>query len=334
MHDPSNTLKRLDEANMNCEGARDGIILAAYGELPDDIAVALEQHLAGCKECLAELAAIRQLDEMMAAHPVLEPNPNLVAQSRMRLDEALDAIPQHGFFTRMQANFGTWLGHLQSAPALATLLVGLGFLGGNFTYRYQVAHAPKTAPAVILSNTTGGGVSTISAITQLPNDMVQVSYNRVVPEMAQGSLNDPQIRQLLMVGTKAADTAVVRVNSVALLADQCKSGHQCVSEADGSGIRGALLVSLRSDKNPGVRLKALEGLQPYVAEDEHVRDAVARALMDDPSSAVRARAIATLQPVQSDASVRQVLRTVSTTDDNPYIRTVSTQALVGASSIQ
>ena len=319
---------------MNCEGARDSIILAAYGELLDENAVGLEQHLRSCEDCLSELHALQAMNESLMLNPMAEPDPNLLAQSRMRLDEALDAIPQHGFLTRLHANAAAWLGHMRSAPALATLLLGVGFLGGNFTYRYQVAHAPKAQPAVILTNTTGGGVSTISGITQLPNDMVQVSYNRVVPEMAQGSLNDPQIRQLLMVGTRAADTNVVRVDSVALLADQCRTGHGCVSEADGSGVRDRLLVSLRSDRSPGVRMKALEGLQPYVAQDERVRDAVAQTLLTDASSAVRSRAITMLQPVQSDSSVRQVLRTVSTTDDNPYIRTVSTQALEGSASIQ
>jgi hypothetical protein len=41
-----------------------------------------------------------------------------------------------------------------------------------------------------------------------------------------------------------------------------------------------------------------------------------------------------LEPVDSDTSVRQALRTVSTTDNNPYIRTVSTQVLAGTSSLQ
>ncbi len=319
---------------MNCEGARDNIILAAYGELPDEHAVGLEQHLAQCEECREELAIMRSLDQNLAFHPVAEPNPNLLAQSRMRLDEALDAIPQHGFLTRLRASAAGWLGHLQSAPALATLLVGVGFLAGNFTYRYQVANAPKLQPTVILSNTTGGGVSTISAIKQLPGDVVEVSYDRVVPEKAQGSLDDPQIRQLLMMGTHAADTNAVRVDSVALLSNECRLGHGCRVETDGTGIRAALLASLRTDKNPGVRLKALDGLQPYVAQDEHVRDAIAQALLIDQSSLVRTRAIALLEPVQSDTSVRQVLRTVSTTDDNPYIRTVSTAALQGSSTIQ
>ena len=319
---------------MTCEGAKDNIILAAYGELPDEDAVGLEQHLANCEKCCEELALMRSLGQAMALNPVAEPNPNLVAQSRMRLDEALDAIPQHGLLTRLRANAAIWFGHLKSAPALATLLVGVGFLAGNFTYRYQVANTPKPQPTVILSNQTGGGVSTISDIKQLPGDVVEVSYNRVVPEKAQGSLDDPQIRNLLMMGTHSSDTNTVRVDSVALLADECRLGHGCRVETDGTGIRAALLASLRTDRNPGVRLKALEGLQPYVAQDEHVRDAIAQALLVDQSSLVRTRAIALLEPVQSDTSVRQVLRTVSTTDENPYIRTVSTQALQGSSSIQ
>ena len=319
---------------MNCEGARDNIILAAYGELPDEDAVGLEQHLAACAACLEELNTIRGLDRAFALYPVVEPDPNLVAQSRMRLDEALDAIPQHGLLTRLQSNWAVWLGNLQAAPALATLLVGVGFLSGNFTHRYQVAHEPKVMPAVVLSNPAGGGVSSISAINQLPNDIVQVSYNRVVPEVAEGSLDDPQIRQLLMVGTRDAASNPVHSYSVALLADECRAGHECKLEADGTGVRNALLASLRIDRNPSVRLKVLEGLQPYVSQDERVRDAVAQALLTDSSSAVRSKAIAMLEPVQSDASVRQVLRTVSTTDDNPYIRTVSTQALRGSASIQ
>jgi hypothetical protein len=317
---------------MNCESARDSIILAAYGELPDDEAVGLEQHLMACEDCLAELEAMRQMDRAVTLYPMIEPDPNLVAQSRMRLDEALDAIPQHGIFTRMRADAVAWMGHLKGAPALATLLVGIGFLAGNFTYRYQVANAPKLPGVVILSN-TGGGVSTISGITQLPNDMVQVSYNRIVPEVAEGSLDDPQIRRLLMVGISAADNNSVRTKSVELIANECRIGHECKTEADGTGIRAALLVSLRGE-NPAVRLKALDGLQPYVSQDERVRDAVAQVLLTDPSAQVRTKAFTMLKPVDSDTSVRQVLREVSERDENPYIRTVSTEALRGADSIQ
>jgi hypothetical protein len=162
---------------------------------------------------------------------------------------------------------------------------------------------------------------------------LRVTYNRVVPETVQGSLDDPQIRALLLIGTKAAANNGVRTNSVSLLAHECQVGHQCLGGPDGS-IRNGLLVSLRYDKNPSVRLAALEGLQPYVAEDQRVRDAVLEALMHDSNTAIKLRAISLLGPVESDSSVRQVMRTVSTTDDNPYIRTVSTHVLAGTADIQ
>jgi len=320
---------------MKCEAAQQSIVLVTYGELPDESVASLEQHLAECEACNRELKALLAMHEALAYRPAFEPSPNLVAQSRMRLDEELDTIPPHGFLTRLRSNLYGWLGHMQSAPALMTLLVGVGFLGGDFTYRYQVAHQPKLPPTFTVSTPTNGTIANITGIVQTPNsEIVQVSYNRVVPETMQGSLDDLSIRQLLLIGTKAAATNVVRTDSVALLASECRVGHQCIGEPDGSGIRNALLVSLRYDNNPGVRLKALEGLQPYVAEDQRVRDAVLEALMHDANAGVRTRAIGLLEPVQSDSSVRRVMRTVSTTDENPYIRTVSTHALEGTAGIQ
>jgi hypothetical protein len=319
---------------MKCEKAQQNIILVTYGELPDEQMASLEEHLAGCEACSRELQAQLAMHEALASNPVVDPSPNLLASARMRLDEALDTIPPRGFIARLRSDLFGWLGHMQGAPALMTLLIGVGFLAGNFTNRYQVAHQPKLPSPVVLSNTTNGTIANVSGIVQTPNSqIVQVTYNRVVPETVQGSLDDPQIRQLLLIGTKAFATTGVRTDSVALLANECRTGHQCVGGPDG-GIRSALLVSLRYDKSPAVRMNALDGLQPYVVEDQRVRDAVLEALMHDSSSQVRTRAISLLQPVESDSSVRKVMRTVSTTDENPYIRTVSTHALAGTADIQ
>jgi hypothetical protein len=279
---------------------------------------------------------MRILEKRLTLLPVMEPSPNLVAQARMRLDDALDLIPPHGFLTRLRSNFFAWIGHMQSAPALATLLLGVGFLAGNFTYRYQVAHAPKQIQAPVrLSNPAEGSIANVTGIVQTPNsELVQVKYNRMVPESMEGSLDSPAIRELLLMGTHAAADNGVRVSSVSLLANECRAGHACVGGADPKGIRNQLLVSMLYDEDAGVRLKALEGLQQYVGQDPRVRDAIAEALSRDPSAEVRKEAIATLGPVKTDSTVRQVLRTVSTQDENPYIRTASFNALQGAADIQ
>jgi hypothetical protein len=167
-------------------------------------------------------------------------------------------------------------------------------------------------------------IANVSSIVREPNsENVEVHFNRLVPETAQGSLDDPEIRQLLLVGAESQMNPGVAQKSVSLLADECLAGHQC---SDGP-IRKALLVALRYDKDSGVRLKALDGLKPYVAEDMRVRDAVLEALMDDPDAGVRSQAIELLQPVEADSSVREVLHTVASEDDNPHIRTVSQKVL-------
>jgi hypothetical protein len=320
---------------MKCETVQQNIILAQYGELPDDLQFPLEQHLQGCESCRREWNSIQALHEELALTPMVEPSPNLLAAARVHLDEALDALPPSTMSENFWTNTLRWFSFMQGAPALTTLLVGVGFLGGNVVARYEVAHAPKTPPVMIFDH-TGGAIASISGIVQTPNsDIVQVEYNRLVPETAQGSLDDPQIRQLLVVGTKLAANNEVHMQTVGLLANQCRLAHGCEGETDqASELRTTLLSELRYDKDSNVRLKALAGLQPYVAEDERVRDAVLDTLMRDKSAEVREQAIALLQPVQGDSSVRQVLRTVSSQDTNPAIRLASYNVLQGTANIE
>ena len=322
---------------MNCESAQLNIVLAQYGELPDELQLPLEQHLNSCEGCRREWNAMLALGEELAQIPVVEPSPNLLAASRMRLDEALDALPPRSAVQSVWASTFRWFGYVQGAPALTVLLVGVGFLGGNTIARYQAAHAPQLPRPVAMSNSSEAPIANVAGIVQTPDPkIVQVKYNRLVPETIQGSLDDPQIRQLLMMGTKLAANADVHKDAVSLLVNQCLADSSCNDKsADGpDSVRGTLLASLRSDKSAQVRKKALEGLEPYVAQDENVRNAVLDTLMNDDSADVRSAAISMLEPVQADSSVRRVLRSVSTQDSNAAIRNASFQALQGSADIE
>jgi hypothetical protein len=153
--------------------------------------------------------------------------------------------------------------------------------------------------------------------------MVEVHFNTMVPATIEGSIDDPEVQKLLLMATQNSVDPTVQSNSVALLAAQCKAGHFC---EDGP-VRTAMMVALRYDRDPAVRLKALEGLNPYVGQDVRVRDAVLESLMHDPSQSVRSQALQMLEPVQADSSVRVVLQTVSTGDDNQAIREASLKVL-------
>jgi anti-sigma factor RsiW len=107
---------------MNCAEIHEKVVLAAYGELPDDQAHMLSLHLASCSECREEQEQLLALKTLSAAYPVLEPNANLVARSRTRLEESLDALPPKQWYDRL----GDWMTRtatgLQSAPVAACLL--------------------------------------------------------------------------------------------------------------------------------------------------------------------------------------------------------------------
>ena len=130
---------------MNCEVAHERIVLAAYGELADEQIHELDRHLVGCAECVAEREQLQALKTLAAVHPVIEPNANLVARSRMRLEEALDAIPPKRWYERFGEGLLNHFARLQAAPVAAALLlvagIGAGSVGGYEYAQTRAAHA-------------------------------------------------------------------------------------------------------------------------------------------------------------------------------------------------
>jgi hypothetical protein len=329
---------------MNCELAHERIVTSAYGELADDKVHELQRHLSECADCRKEQEQLQAMKVLADVLPVQEPGPNLVARSRLRLDEALDALPPLRWYERLMQRFLNSMASLQAAPLAAGLLlvagIGAGSLGGYEFAQGRAAHAAANAPVVaanqtiqpttaVLPNVTD--VASVSSIIRKPGtDVVEVIYNQLVPQHLEGSLDSPAIRQLLMLATENSSSAGVHDDSVGLLAAECRAGHSCQA----AGIRDALMVALRYDKNERVREKALEGLQPYVSEDIRVRNAVLEALLNDSDPRIRTESINLLEPVEADTSVRQVLYSVSTSDDNPQIRNVSRQVLSRVPEIQ
>ena len=104
---------------MKCDMAQQNIALAAYGELSDDVNHQLEQHLLGCEECRRDMQAVRGLQAAMSLYPVEEPRAAMLAQARMRLEEALDNMPHGGWLVRITQLFTRSVGRLRATPVMA-----------------------------------------------------------------------------------------------------------------------------------------------------------------------------------------------------------------------
>ena len=254
--------------------------------------------------------------------PVAEPTPNLLAASRMRLQEALETTQPGGFWQRVIFEPGTWLRQIRMAPALAAVIFIVGFGGGmGATYNFLSARGGDG----VVTGSIGSGssnpslnqpleassVAGIRSVTQEPgSNQVSIKYDTILTQEAQGSLNDQRIQQLLLFAARNNYNSGVRMDSVDLL----------TQSPDDSRVREALMYALQNDTNPGVRLKALDGLSGFVRQDARVRDGVLRTLISDTNSGVRMQALRLVEPMKTDSNVRSVLTRLSQTDENVSIR--------------
>ena len=296
---------------MKCEWVRENIVLHVYGELPDDARFELEQHVARCADCAAELKAEKEFHALLSQDQVGDPSPNLLAASRMRLQEALETAPQGSFWSRLPFDPANWLRQVRFSPALASLILILGFTGGvGATYKIY-ANRPGDKPLLDHPAPTQASIAGIDSISQDPTtNQVSIKYNTVTPQEYQGAPSDQRVQELLLYAARNNYNSGVRVDSVDLLAKQ-SSDRQ---------VREALMYALQNDTNPGVRLKSLDALGNYVKEDTNVRDAVLRALVNDSNSGVRIEALRLIEPVKADGSVRGVLLALAARDQSQYIK--------------
>jgi HEAT repeats/Putative zinc-finger len=307
---------------MKCEWVRQNILFYVYNELEDDARYEVEQHLARCPECATELKSTRKFHATLSEMPVLEPTPNMLASSRMQLQEGLETARQGGIWQRLIFEPTTWLRQVRMSPALAALIFMVG-LGGGIGATYNVLASGRGGGSLLTGSLESGSgnpssqplessaIAGIRSVTQEPgSNQVSIKYDTVSTQEAQGSLNDQRIQQLLLFAARNNYNSGVRMDSVDLL----------TQAPNDTRVREALMYALQNDTNPGVRLKALDGLSGFVRQDPAVRDGVLRALISDANSGVRMQALHLVEPMKADSNVRSVLTKLAQSDQNVSIR--------------
>lgn len=297
---------------MNCTDVTKEIPNYCYGEISSGIEEAVECHLADCPACRTELACHRKFLELLDERET-PADAALLVQCRSELSVALEqqqlADAGHHAGWRGWQNAMEYLRDLSRAhipfrvPVGALALVALGFFGARYTpEKFGGVRAALAAP--MLSN--------VLSVEPNASGQVQIAVDEVRRHMVSGSLQDPQIQQLLLSGVTEGSNPNARLQSIQVLHEA--SG----SSADSEQVRQALLDALEHDPDAGVRLKAMDGLKQF-AGDALVRTALAGRLQKDDDARVRTQAI-DLLAAHHDDSIVGVLQNVVQREDNPYVR--------------
>jgi HEAT repeat protein len=311
---------------MTCQEMQENLPLLLYGELSTWEQAACDEHLAGCAGCRAEREKLDQFHQLLGQQPLVEVNAALLAESRMALDVALDK-QQHGW--RALWNNGLPILRFQpsSGFALALTLILGGFTLG-WGLRPHAARLTAGGAEVNDAGVTGSpdlqnmrisGISSVAPDPQTGGVKITMDAERRVT--LQGSLNDPQIQQVLVYAIKSYDNPGIRRDTLDALR----------AHTDNPNIRQALIYAMRHDNNAGVRLEALEAVCNMKSGSD-VHTALLEALEHDTNPGVRVAAVDALidhtEKNGCDAPTAQALQHLASTDSNPYVRLKCTNAMM------
>lgn len=297
---------------MNCESAKQDLLLFVYGELSFDEEERLEQHLDACADCRAERVRLEQLSRALD-DAEMEVPAGLLARCRRDFAQKIEherarpslAARARLFWSNWIVNPPMWL-----RPMGATAMLAAGFFGARLM--------PDSSPTLARMGVPQDPPAQVSKVRLVnPDDTgrVRVQYDEVRQRELSGDINDERIRRLLIAAATDPADPGLRVDSIEMLKNQTADGD----------VRQALLNALRGDSNSGVRLKALEALKPY-ARDRETRRVLAQVLLTDDNPGVRTQAIDLL--VQSkEPDVAGVLQELLRREDNSYVRSRSQKAL-------
>jgi len=341
-----------------CKEVGSLLVFYACGETSQEETTRVEKHLGECATCSAQLAEERSLHEsLMEALQASEKYDSggiLLSQCRSELAEALDDLAAPPLQPSWQP-FG-WL---------RRTMVLRPILSGAFLVLAGVAIGMQLLPWLMVRFDSSAGAQTVRVLPSAKFTQEQLSKMAVAgisvtpagdgagslqvhvrteqPQVLTGTVDDPQVRQLLTYVMVNGDQTDPGVRLDCLDALRLRTSDK--------EVRKALLYAAQNDQNPAVRMKAMDSLRD-VGMDPKVREVLMGALNHDANPGVRVEAVnllvrsleANAQKLQSaepvlapaetepamSASLEQVVRTLQElqrNDPSPNVRVRSAAAL-------
>ncbi|MGC2531168.1 MAG: HEAT repeat domain-containing protein [Candidatus Acidiferrum sp.] len=281
-----------------CKEVAGLLVFYSCGETSERENALIETHLAACATCAAQLAEERSLHdslmEALQASEQVDTGGILLSQCRSELAEALDDLSAPAVEERWRP-FGWLRRWMALRPVLSgsfLLLIGAA-LGTQLlpwiSARLEPASNGQTvnvSPAAKftqeqLAKMAVAGINLAPTPGGAPGT-VQVQVRTEEPLVLSGSVDDPDLRQVLTYVIENGEQTDPGVRLDCLEALRARA-----SDLD---VRRALLFAARKDQNPAVRMKALEALQG-AARDKSVRETLLDTLEHDANPGVRVEAV-------------------------------------------
>lgn len=304
---------------MKKQDYQDLLVRSIYGELSADEQRFLESYLSthpALKKEQRELQRLRAVLYSTAADVDVD---GLLAEARQELRRAArrERNAEH-FAHRIMHSIREFVSPKFAVASTAAILIGIAIGYYSFSPRHDrqdIAVLPVSGEA----STKGSMEISNVRMIETGNGMVEIEFDAVAPVTMKGSIDDPEIQKVLTHALLNESNAGIRLASVTTIGDQIAK----MPNSD-PAVRTALITTVKSDENPGVRREALRVLMQF-DYDKEIRDALLHILSHDRNTGLRVAAInaletATLDGGTFDASSIAVLKQRMESENNTYIR--------------
>lgn len=283
---------------ISCAKARDQLALVLYGELSFDEEERIDSHLDQCEECREALGRERALHRSLDSVSIT-PSPSLLFECREDLrarlleEAALPKPAQAGWWERFvdALTLSPSAGLLRPAGALT--FIALGFFAARVLPVANFGMRGDYTPMGLAD------ASRVRNVESASGGRVQIVLDETRQRTISGSLDDDRIRGLLLAAAKDPSDPGLRAETVDIFTTLAQTGE----------FRDALIFSVEHDQNAGVRMKALEGLKPFVMQPA-VRTALTQVLLSDTNPGLRTQAIDLLIGRNGGTVDRQMIGTL------------------------
>jgi hypothetical protein len=301
---------------MKHEKYKEWIQLAIFGELGDEDRRVLEAHTDDCADCRAEFEELTGMMALVGTARAAEPTDHELLEARGRLSKSIrdqriekSAAIQHAATVGRdrydrRPHWARLIGWLQGGPGrvafagAAAVAVGI-FIGYLAFARLGVQPGPAAdrtdQPISLAQDHSGQELG--------PTSYANVKFVDVDPRTGQVRLEYDVVRPVRL----RADIGDERVQRM-------------------------LAHTVLNEKNPGVKLQAIQTIDAYVEhpEDEEVKNALIQALKTDSSPGVRKHALYVLYKMPFDENIKDACLFVLSNDQNAGMRVAAINILAAA----
>jgi hypothetical protein len=304
------------------------LYLLIHDDLEDDERALLEEHLASCAECRAELADLRAFRASLTDARRVQVTDDVLQEARMELRAALRTERMRvSFADKITETLDSFL-----APWAKWSLAGAATIAVGFFAGYLFSSSPEGPSGIALkavsedTDVTRGDarIMNVRFDDADPSDgEIEFSFDAVTPVRVKGSPNDPGIQSVLTRALITEENPGVRLRAVSAITSQIQI-NKAEKPASGDEVKRALIDAMKFDDNPGVRKEAMKALMRFPFDDS-IKDGLLYVLSKDRSEGLRVDAINHLaaardQMTASDEQLLDILQKKMETDNNRYVR--------------